>query len=521
MTEPKIIFVTGGVLSSLGKGIIAASVARLLKDQGVNVNMMKCDPYLNVDPGTMSPIEHGEVFVTADGGETDLDIGHYERFLGQNLKASCSLSSGKVYSGVINREREGGYLGKTVQVVPHITNYIKEEILKNAVGFDVLFVEVGGTVGDIESLPYLETIRQMQIENNTFLIHGAYVPYLKVSGELKTKPVQHSVKELQALGVRPNMIVTRNEIPLTSKERNKIAMFCNVNLDSVVESVDVSSVYKVPLLMKEQNVDTLVSEALNLRLKTSTHKELKTVVGNIEKYEKEVNVAVVGKYTALEDSYMSIIESLKHAGIHTLTKVNITLVSAQTFITDDLKGMDGIIVAGGFGESGVAGKLNAIKFARENDIPFLGICLGMQLACVEFARNVCNLDVHHGELSPERDNKIIDILEGQDLAQLGGTLRLGEYPCRLENNTLAHEVYGTDVVFERHRHRYEFNNAYRSDLEAKGLVFSGNYVDSSLAEIIELPTNKFFIAVQYHPELTSKLTEPNPLFVNLVKKCVR
>ncbi len=349
MQKGKIIFVTGGVVSSLGKGIIAASTARLLKDQGLKVNMMKCDPYLNVDPGTMSPIEHGEVFVTRDGGETDLDIGHYERFLGQNLKAASSLTSGRVYSEVLRKEREGMYLGKTVQVVPHITNEIKGRILQNAIGYDVLFVEVGGTVGDIESLPYLEAIRQLQLEGDSYLIHGAYLPYLRVSKELKTKPVQHSVKELQGLGIRPDMVVTRNEIPLTEKERNKISMFCNVPNENVIESVDLPSVYEVPLKMKEQNVDTIIAKHFNFSLKTSDHSKLNSVVERLYHSEGIVKIGVVGKYTALEDSYMSIIESLKHAGIANEIKVKTKLIAAQDYEISELEDCDGIIIPGGFG----------------------------------------------------------------------------------------------------------------------------------------------------------------------------
>ncbi len=516
--DVKIIFVTGGVLSSLGKGIIAASVARLLKDQGLTVNMMKCDPYLNVDPGTMSPIEHGEVFVTHDGGETDLDIGHYERFIGQNLSKDSSLTSGRVYSEVLAAERRGEYLGKTVQVVPHITDMIKSKIIKNAQDVDVLFVEVGGTVGDIESLPYLEAIRQLQIQQNTFLIHGAYVPYLKVSKELKTKPVQHSVKELQGLGIRPNMIVTRNEIALSDSARSKIAMFCNVDKSHVVESVDVKSVYEVPFKMKEQNVDQIIAEYFGFDLNGSTHSKLQLVIDRLYSSKQELKVAVVGKYTQLEDSYMSIIESLKHAAIVNEVIVKTDLVSAQE-LTDAtaLAGYDAIIVPGGFGNSGIDGKLKAITYARENNIPFLGICLGMQLASLEFARNVCSLDVKHGELDDLANEKIIHILEGQDLENLGGTLRLGEYACSLKDGSLAKEVYGEDMINERHRHRYEFNDKYKQALEDKGLVFSGINPETGLVEIIELPANDYFIAVQYHPELTSKLTEPNPLFINLVK----
>lgn len=516
----KIVFVTGGVLSSLGKGIIASSIARLFKDQGLKVNMMKCDPYLNVDPGTMSPTEHGEVFVTYDGGETDLDIGHYERFLGQNLSKSSSLTTGRVYSNVLNRERAGGYLGKTVQVIPHITDEIKSKIIENTRGYDVLFVEVGGTVGDIESLPYLETIRQLLTEypDNTYLIHGAYVPYLKASKELKTKPAQHSVKELLGLGVRPNMIVTRNEIALTDKERNKIAMFCNVHKENVIESVDVPSVYQIPLLMKEQNVDKIIGRHFKLVLQDNNHDKLRDTVDKLFHSEGEVKIGIVGKYTSLDDAYISVTEAIKHGAIANSVKAKVDLVSAQELTNEEqLKEYDGLVVAGGFGESGIAGKLLAIKYARENNVPFLGICLGMQLASIEFARNVCGLDVDHQELVPTTKNPIIHLIEGQDLSNLGGTQRLGAYQCSIPEGTLAHEVYGSGLIEERHRHRYEFNDAYIEPLEQKGLVFSGRNPQTGLVEIIENPANDFFIAGQFHPELTSKLTEPNPLFVSLVK----
>lgn len=516
----KIVFVTGGVLSSLGKGIIASSIARLFKDQGLKVNMMKCDPYLNIDPGTMSPTEHGEVFVTYDGGETDLDIGHYERFLGQNLSKKSSLTTGRVYSNVLNRERTGGYLGKTVQVIPHITDEIKSKIIENTRGYDVLFVEVGGTVGDIESLPYLETIRQLLTEypDNTYLIHGAYVPYLKASKELKTKPAQHSVKELLGLGIRPNMIVTRNEIPLTDKERNKIAMFCNVKKENVIESVDVESVYQIPLLMKKQLVDKIIARHFKLVLNESNHQKLENTVDKLFNSNGLVKIAIVGKYTSLDDAYISVTEAIKHGAIANSVKVQIDLVAAQNLTNEEqLRDYDGIVVPGGFGESGLDGKLLAIEYARKNNVPFLGICLGMQLASIEFARNVCGLDVYHQETSPESKDLIIHLIEGQDLTNLGGTQRLGTYDCKISEDTLAKQVYGKELVSERHRHRYEFNDKYISQLEENGLVFSGRNPETGLVEIIENPKNDFFIGVQFHPELTSKLTEPNPLFVNLVK----
>lgn len=518
----KIIFITGGVVSSLGKGIISASLARLLKDQGLNINMMKCDPYLNVDPGTMSPIEHGEVYVTYDGGETDLDVGHYERFLGTNLKKSSSLTSGKIYSQVLKNEREGNYLGKTVQVVPHITNQIQLEILNNAENHDLLFVEIGGTVGDIESLPYLEAIRQLvlnpQIE--TFLIHLTYVPYLKASKELKTKPTQHSVKELQGLGLIPNMIVTRNEIELSSREKEKISLFCNVQPQNVIQSIDVDSVYKIPLLLKEQKADQIIAKYFKFDLKKNTHQKLKEIIDKIDNSQKEIKVGIVGKYTQLEDSYKSVIEAIKHGAIFNEVKAKIKLIPAQSFNVEELKDLDCIIVPGGFGESGIAGKIETIKYARENNVPFLGICLGMQLAVVEYATNVCNLEVNHQELTQTDSNNIIQIMNDQNGVNLGGTLRLGNYSCDIVAGTVAEKIYSSKEVLERHRHRYEFNNEYKEELEKKGVVFSGINLERDLVEIIEVPANDFFVAVQFHPEFTSKLTEPNPLFASLIKTAV-
>ncbi len=514
-----IIFITGGVVSSLGKGIIAASTARLLKDNNLNINMMKCDPYLNVDPGTMSPIEHGEVYVTQDGGETDLDIGHYERFLGTNLKKTSSLSSGKVYSEVINKEREGGYLGKTIQIVPHITDKIKEKILENTIDNDILFVEIGGTVGDIESLPYLEAIRQLMLskEINTFLIHLTYVPYLRASKELKTKPTQHSVKELQGLGLIPNMIVTRNEIPLSEKEKEKISLFCNVDTKNVIESIDVDNVYKIPLMLKDQNVDTILLNYFNFNNNKSTHHQLEEIVDKINKTKKEYTIGIVGKYTQLEDSYKSLIEAIKHASIKEEIKPNIKLISSKNLDKEQLKELDAIIIPGGFGKSGIDGKKETIKYARENNIPFLGICLGMQLSVVEFAQNVCKEQVNHQELDETNENNIIKLMDEQDINKLGGTLRLGDYDCEIKPNTKAYEVYNTTNIVERHRHRYEFNNDYINMLEEKGMKISGINPQRNLVEIVEIPKNDYFIAVQYHPEFTSKLTDPNPLFVNLIQ----
>lgn len=518
-----IVFITGGVVSSLGKGIIAASTARLLKDQGLKVNMMKCDPYLNVDPGTMSPIEHGEVFVTYDGGETDLDIGHYERFLGSNLTKNASLSSGKIYSKVLAKEREGEYLGKTVQIVPHITNQIQSEILQNTQNHDVLFVEIGGTVGDIESLPYLEAIRQLMLnsEIKTFLIHLTYVPYLKSSKELKTKPTQHSVKELQGLGLIPNMIVTRNEIALTQKEKEKISLFCNVPVPNVIQSVDINTVYKLPLMLKEQNVDTIISNYFAFKLQASKHEELRDVVQKIEHAKAEVIVGIIGKYTQLEDSYKSVIEAINHAAIAQEVKPKIKLIASQTVNEEELVGLDAIIVPGGFGSGGIPGKKLAIKYAREHNMPFLGICLGMQLATIDYAQNVCGVMVNHQELDETNKDNIITLMEEQDINNLGGTLRLGNYECKIKKATLAYKIYQADIIEQRHRHRYEFNNDYINVLEKNGMVVSGINPQRNLVEIVEIPSHKFFVGVQYHPELGSKLTEPDPLFKGLINSAKR
>ncbi len=514
-----IVVITGGVLSSLGKGIIASSIARLLKDEGVNVNMMKLDPYLNVDPGTMSPIEHGEVFVTYDGGETDLDLGHYERFLSQKLSKKSSVSSGQIYKSIIEKERQGQYLGKTVQVIPHVTDEIKKRIYENAKDYDVLFVELGGTVGDIESLPFIEAIRQIQYEHPTYYIHGAYVPYLKSSNELKTKPLQHSIRELQGLGIRANMIVTRNEVLLDDASKDKIAKLCGVSKQSIIQSPDVSSVYQIPLILKQQHVDELIANYFQLDLKPSQHQELVNIIDNMNNCQKNIKVAIVGKYTKLQDAYLSVIESIKHASIYYKTNVKIDLLDSNTLDVDKLANYNGVIVAGGFGNSGIAGKLAAIKYVREHNIPYLGICLGMQLARVEFANNVCGLDVCHGEFDDNKP-KIIDIMADQDLNNLGGTLRLGDYECSLKPDTLAKQLYQSDSIKERHRHRYEFNNDYQKILQEHGLVFSGINQERNLVEIVEYPHNDFFIASQFHPEFNSYLTKPQPLFLGFIQACL-
>ncbi len=518
-----IVFVTGGVISSLGKGIYAASIARLLRDQGLNINMMKCDPYLNVDAGTMSPIEHGEVFVTYDGGETDLDIGHYERFLGHNLSKFSSFTSGKVYSKVLEKERAGDYLGKTVQVIPHVTDEIKKAILKNTDGYDLLFVEVGGVVGDIESLPYLEAIRQLIYDENvnTFLMHLTYVPYIKVSNELKTKPTQYSVKELQSLGINPNMIVTRNEIPLEQGQKDKISLFCNVKPENVVENLDLDSVYDLPMTLKKQKVDEIIINYFDFNVNFSDHQKLVEISNKLKNATLKKTIGIVGKYTELEDSYKSIIEAIKHASIQFEVDPKIVLVNSQEEALSKIKDLDAIIIAGGFGKSGIAGKLEAIKYARENNVPFLGICLGMQLSVVEFAKNVCNVAANHQEIDETTSDNIIKLMEDQNVSNLGGTLRLGDFECTLEPNSLIKKLYRNETIVERHRHRYEFNNDFRHILEQNGLKVVGINPQRNLVEAIEYPVNDFFIAVQYHPEFTSKLTEPNPLFSGLINSIIK
>ena len=520
----KIVFVTGGVVSSLGKGIIAASLGRLLEDQGISIGMMKVDPYLNVSPGTMSPIEHGEVFVTADGGETDLDLGHYERFLNKDLTKESSLTSGKAYQEILNREREGYYKGKTVQVIPHVTGYIKEKIYDVAKKYDVLIVEVGGSVGDIESLAYIETIRQIKFDliDDVCVVHAGYVPHIRVSDELKTKPMQRSVSLLRSLGVSPNVLITRSEIELGEKELLKIGMFANVQRNRIFQSFDVPYIYSIPLNLKKQGFDNVVAKYLKLDLKNSDHKDLNDFNENLKALDKTVKIAIVGKYVENMDSYLSVIEALKHSTIKNKIKLKYELINAKNdYDVKELSNFDGVIIPGGFGENGVEGKLKAIKYIRENNIPFLGICFGMQLAALEFARNVLNLDVVHGEINPESNNKIIDIMEEAKNKILGGTMRLGNYECEIKEGTLANKIYGQTNIFERHRHRYEFNNEYSKPLEEGGIVISGKHPQTGLVEIIEYPKNDFFIAVQFHPEFTSKITQPNKLFEEFIKASIK
>ncbi|QSZ27057.1 CTP synthase [Aceticella autotrophica] len=523
----KYIFVTGGVVSSLGKGITAASLGRLLKSRGVNLTVLKCDPYINIDPGTMSPYQHGEVFVTEDGAETDLDLGHYERFIDINLSKNSNITTGKVYWSVISKERKGDYLGATVQVIPHITNEIKSRIRRagKEKNIDVVIVEIGGTVGDIESLPFLEAIRQIGIEEgdkNVFFIHVTLVPHLGKTGELKTKPTQHSVKELRSIGIQPDMIVCRAELPVPQELRDKIGMFCNVNPEAVIENRDVDSIYEVPLELDRQKVDEYVLNKLDLPIGQPDLKEWKAFVEKEKHLKKEVEIALVGKYVDLHDAYISVVESLRHAGIFHDALVKIRWVNAEN-VNDEtvnvlLKDVKGILVPGGFGDRGIEGKIRAIQYARENKIPYLGLCLGMQCAVIEFARNVTGLkDAHSVEFNSETRYPVIDLMpEQKDIDEMGGTMRLGVYPCKVKEGTKAYEAYKDELVYERHRHRYEFNNEYRELLTSKGLALSGLSPDERLVEIIEIKDHPFFVASQFHPEFKSRPLRPHPLFRDFI-----
>lgn len=527
----KYIFITGGVVSSLGKGITAASLGQLLKSRGLKVSLQKFDPYLNIDPGTMSPYQHGEVFVTEDGAETDLDLGHYERFIDINLTKFSSVTSGRVYSAVINKERKGDYLGGTVQVIPHITNEIKERIYR--VGkdgnFDVVITEVGGTVGDIESLPFLEAIRQIKYEagrENVMYIHVTLVPYLGKAGELKTKPTQHSVKELRSIGIQPDVVVCRTERPLSQEMKDKIGLFCNLDPGHVVQNLDAQSLYEVPLLLKEEKLDEITIRRLSLQAKEADLVQWKEVVEKDKNPKGRTKIALVGKYVELKDAYISVSEALTHAGIHNDVKVDIDWVHSEDVNEENaeelLKSADGILIPGGFGDRGVEGKICAIKYAREKKVPLLGICLGMQLAVVEYARNVLGLtDAHSSELNPETTNPVIDLMPDQkDVEDMGGTMRLGLYPCKVYADTKGREAYGEDLIYERHRHRYEYNNEFREQLTEAGLVICGISPDERLVEMVELKDHPWFVAVQFHPEFKSRPTRPHPLFRNFVKASV-
>ena len=524
----KYIFVTGGVVSSLGKGITAAALGRLLKSRGLKVTIQKFDPYINVDPGTMSPYQHGEVFVTDDGGETDLDLGHYERFIDVNLSKSSSVTAGKIYLSVINKERKGEYLGSTVQVIPHITNEIKECIYRvgredNA---DVVITEIGGTVGDIESLPFLEAIRQVRKEfakNDVLYIHVTLVPYIAAAMELKTKPTQHSVKELRSIGISPDIIVCRTEHAISEELRDKLALFCDIDPEAVITNNTVESIYQVPLLLEEQGMDSIVMEKLGLPEQAKDMSEWREMVGKILKeHDCEVTIGIVGKYVALPDAYLSVSEALKHAGIVNDVGIKIKWIDAEKVedneidIKEVLKDVDGILAPGGFGERGIEGKIKAIKYARENKVPFFGICLGMQCSVIEFARNVCGFtNANSTEFDANTQYPVIDLmLEQTTIDDKGGTMRLGIYPCKVPENTLTCRAYKDEIIYERHRHRYEFNNAFRDGLTEKGLVIGGISPNDRLVEAVELPkdVHPWFVGVQFHPELKSRPTNAHPLF---------
>jgi CTP synthase len=525
----KFIFVTGGVVSSLGKGIVAASIGTLLEERGLSISLSKADPYLNIDPGTMNPNQHGEVFVTDDGAETDLDLGHYERFTTAVINKHNSFSTGQVYDSVLSKERHGSYLGGTVQVVPHITSQIKENILLASQEVDISIIEIGGTVGDIESLPFLETIRQIRYElgeENVLYVHLTLVPYIAAARELKTKPTQHSVKELRSIGIQPDMLFCRADRTIPSDLRKKIALFCNVAKDNVIEVKDVDSIYKLPLLLREQHVDQLIVDRLNIWTKKPNLTKWETIVERLQNPSFKCEVAVVGKYTGVFDSYKSIEESLIHAGISNNTRVKLTYISAESLYADNvqkkLSNFQAIIVPGGFGARGIQGKIEAIRYARENKIPFLGICLGMQLAVVEFANNVLGLkQAHSSEFFPDTKDLVIHLMEEQKkVVNKGATMRLGSYPCVLQQHSKAQQAYGKQKIEERHRHRYEFNNYYRQIFLDKGMLLSGLSPDESLVEIIEIKDHPWFVACQFHPELKSKPINPHPLFSDLIKKTI-
>lgn len=536
-TNTKYIFVTGGVVSSLGKGITAASLGRLLKSRGYRVTIQKFDPYINIDPGTMSPYQHGEVFVTDDGAETDLDLGHYERFIDINLSKNSNTTTGKIYQSVINKERRGDYLGGTVQVIPHITNEIKERVFRvgqqdNA---DFVITEIGGTVGDIESLPFLEAIRQVKKDvgkNDVLYIHVTLVPYISAAGELKTKPTQHSVKELRSIGISPDILVCRSEKPISKEMREKMAMFCDVDPDAVIQNLTARSIYEVPMLMEEQGLDTIVLRKLAMEDKPKDMQGWHDMVARIlKKYNKKVTIAVVGKYVALQDAYISITESLRHAAVANEAELDIHWVNAEEIEADDtdmakvMAGVDGILVPGGFGNRGIEGKIKAIQYAREHKIPFFGICLGMQCAVIEFARHVCGMaDANSSEFNPNSAHPVIDLMPEQiDVEDLGGTMRLGLYPCKVYPDTLTSKAYNAELIYERHRHRYEFNNAFREEIVGKGLVLGGTLPNGRLVEIVELPESEhpWFLGAQFHPEFKSRPTNPHPLFRDFVGAAVK
>ena len=529
----RFIFITGGVVSSLGKGITAASLGAILETRGLSVRLMKLDPYINVDPGTMSPFQHGEVFVTEDGTETDLDLGHYERFVDSKTGRDSNFTTGRIYSNVIAKERRGDYLGATVQVIPHITDEIKQSVLRGAGDADVCLVEIGGTVGDIESLPFLEAIRQLGVElgrERAIYVHLTLVPFIAASSEIKTKPTQHSVKELRSIGIQPDILVCRSEKALPPEQRGKIALFTNVEERAVVSAIDVDDLYKIPLVLNEQSLDDIIVDKLRLECESPNLEEWQTIVDARANPEAEVTIAMVGKYVDLKDAYISLTEALLHAGIHTRTRVNIRYVESENLEVSGLSALndvDAILVPGGFGERGIEGKIQAVKLAREKGVPYLGICLGLQVAVIEFARNVAGLEnAHSTEFEPSTPHPVIALItEWQDRSgvtkertedsDLGGSMRLGAQTCRLSAGSMAREIYASDEVFERHRHRYEFNNRYLEQLEEAGLRFSGRSEDG-LVEVVELPEHPWFLACQFHPEFTSNPRAGHPLFTSFV-----
>ncbi|MBA3664280.1 MAG: CTP synthase [Bacteroidetes bacterium] len=527
-TNTKYIFVTGGVTSSLGKGIVSASLAKLLQARGYTVTIQKLDPYINVDPGTLNPYEHGECYVTDDGAETDLDLGHYERFLNVPTSQANNITTGRIYQSVIEKERKGEFLGKTVQVIPHITDEIKNRIklLGKTGQFQFVITEIGGTVGDIESLPYIEAVRQLkwELEHDCTVIHLTLVPYLSTTGELKTKPTQHSVKLLLEYGVQPDVLVCRTEYPINKDIRKKLALFCNVAAEAVIEAIDASTIYEVPLLMEKEKLDVIVLKKLGITVTDEPKLDnWKIFLNRFHNPHKEVRIGLIGKYVELKDSYKSITEAFIHAGSVNDCKVVVEWIHSESLteenVTEKLKDLKGVLVAPGFGNRGIEGKIAAIKFVRENNIPFLGICLGMQCAVIEFARNVLGLkDAHSREMNPATSSPVIDILENQkSISHMGGTMRLGSYACELEEGTLVRRIYDTQLINERHRHRYEFNNEYKKQFMEAGMVLSGVNPDAGLVEIFELPNHPFFVGVQFHPEYKSTVENPHPLFVSFIK----
>jgi len=528
----KYVFVTGGVTSSLGKGIVSASLGRLLKARGYRVTIQKLDPYINVDPGTLNPYEHGECYVTDDGAETDLDLGHYERFLDIQTSQANNVTTGRIYQSVINKERKGDFLGKTVQIIPHITDEIKRRVtqLGEDNEYDIIITEIGGTVGDIESLPFIEAVRQLRWDlgvENTVFIHLTLVPYLSASGELKTKPTQHSVKVLLENGIQPDILVLRAEHELDKDLRKKVALFCNVEQEAVIQSIDVSTIYEVPLLMKEEGLDVMVLKKLQIKATGSPDlEEWKNFVKRLKSSEKEIRIALVGKYVELYDSYKSIIESLSHAGVMNQVKVKVVCLHSEEIseknVSEVLGGFDGILVAPGFGGRGIEGKISSVTYARENKVPFFGICLGLQLAIIEFARNVLNYkDAHSTEMNSSTKHPIIDLMEEQKgVTEKGGTMRLGGYACSLEKGSLVQQAYQTDMVRERHRHRYEFNNQYLESFKEHGMVPTGINPENGLVEIMELPEHPWFVGTQFHPEYRSTALNPHPLFVAFIKAVI-